>query len=56
MTILGCLFAIIIVILAIFALICGVIVELFWPVAAVIVAYYLIRWLKNNSGGDNKNL
>lgn len=55
MTILGCLFAIIVIILAIFALICGVVVELFWPVAAIVAAYYIIRWLKNQSSEGNKN-
>lgn len=30
------------------ALICGAIVELFWPIVAVVAAYYLIKWLNGD--------
>ena len=37
------------------ALICGAIVELFWPIVAVVAAYYLIRWLNGDSSPDKKS-
>lgn len=45
-----CLIAVIIII----ALICGVIVELFWPIVAIVAAYYVIKWLQFEKNGKSK--
>lgn len=45
-----CLIAVIIII----ALICGVIVELFWPIVAIVAAYYVIKWLQKEMDRGNK--
>lgn len=37
------------------ALICGAIVELFWPIVAVVAAYYLIKWLNGDSSPNKKS-
>ena len=36
------------------ALICGAIVELFWPIVAVVAAYYLIKWLNGDFSKKGK--
>lgn len=50
----GCLVISLIAAIIIIALICGVVVELFWPIVAVVAAYYLIKWLNGNSSPDDK--
>ena len=37
------------------ALICGAIVELFWPIVAIVAAYYLIKWISGGSSPDKKS-
>ena len=54
MTFLGCLLAIIVVAIFIIALLCGVVIELFWPILAVIAAYYIIKWLKKEASSGKK--
>ena len=50
----GCLELFLIAAIIIIALICGVVIELFWPIVAVVAAYYLIKWLNGNSSPDDK--
>lgn len=50
----GCLALLLIALILIVALICGAIVEFFWPIMAVVAAYYLIKWLDGNSSPDDK--
>ena len=50
----GILAIILIAFIIIVALICGAVIELFWPIVAVIAAYYLIRWLNGDSSSPNK--
>lgn len=49
MTFLGCLLAIIVVAILIIALLCGVVIELFWPILVVVGGYYLIKWLQKET-------
>lgn len=49
----GILLVILIALIIIIALICGVIVELFWPIVAIVAAYYLIKWLQKESNKGN---
>lgn len=52
----GCLAIILIALIIIIALVCGVVVELFWPIVAIGAAYYLIKWLNGgNSSPDKKS-
>ena len=45
----GIIAIILIALIIIVALICGAVVELFWPIVAVVAAYYLIKWLNGDS-------
>lgn len=54
MTFLGCLAVIIIIAILLISLVCGVIVELFWPILAVVGGYYLIKWLQKETSSKKK--
>ena len=54
-TFLGCCLAVIVIIaVLLISLVCGVIVDLFWPILAVVGAYYLIKWLQKESSSGKK--
>ena len=42
-------------VIIIVAIICGAIVELFWPIVAVVAIYYLIKWLNGDSSPFKKS-
>ena len=48
----GIIAIILIALIIIVALICGAIVELFWPIVAVVAAYYIIKWISKKDGGN----
>ena len=50
----GIIAIILITLIIIVALICGAIIELFWPIVAVVAAYYLIKWLNGDSSSPDK--
>ena len=50
----GCLVISLIALIIIIALICGVVIELFWPIMAVVAAYYLIKWLNEDTSPNDK--
>ena len=54
MTFLGCLAVIVIIAVLLISLVCGVVVELFWPILAVVGGYYLIKWLQKESSSGKK--
>lgn len=51
----GCLAISLIALIIIVALICGVVVELFWPIVAIVAAYYLIKWLNGDSSPNKES-
>ena len=51
----GCLALFLIALIIIALVVCGAVVELFWPIVVVIAAYYLIKWLNGDSSPDKKS-
>lgn len=49
----GILLVIVISLIIILALICGVIVELFWPIVAIVAVCYVIKWLQKECSKGN---
>ena len=53
-TFLGFLAVIVIIAVLLISLVCGVIVNFFWPILAVVAVYYLIKWLQKESSSGTK--